>query len=241
MNIYSSQLCHTVFGIVPYNCINMSQGIVPGSPPLSTRDMLIHCSPCFRYQIWRAVLPTFRYAEAIVNATDQEMIINTCLAPGNEFQLVQSAGDEVVDYLHKFLTGPGLPTGQAITTPSFALTNCEFLIHVNAPNYRTRTRKSLPLLRQQLADCYRRCLEEAEKHGIASIAFPCLSTGAILGWPRTVAARIGIDTVRRWFNHPIFGPRRKERIHTVYFLADPRGPYNHQEEAWLIAFKSVTH
>jgi O-acetyl-ADP-ribose deacetylase (regulator of RNase III) len=223
---------------MPNDCIEMSSGLA--TRPLSTnvQGQLIHSCPCGRYQIWRAVIPTFP-AEAIVNATNRQMILNTSIVPGGEFQIVRAAGNDLVDYLHqKFGTRASLPTGDAVTTPSFAMRNCWFLIHVNGPNYRTRTRKTLPLLRQQLADCYRRCLEEAEKNGIRSIAFPCISTGATLGWPRVIAARIGIDTIRRWFNHLIFGQRRRERVPgPICFLADPLGPFSHQEEAWLVAFK----
>lgn len=184
------------------NCAEMTSGFAASFQPLSTSDerLLIHSSPCGRYQIWRAVIPTFP-AEAIVNATNRQMILNTSIVPGGEFQIAQAAGNDLMEFLRQnFDPCAGLPTGEAITTPSFAMRNCWYLIHVNGPNYRTRTRKTLPLLRQQLADCYRRCLEESEKNGIRSIAFPCIGTGATLGWPRAIAARIGIDTIRRWFN-----------------------------------------
>ncbi|KUJ12020.1 macro domain-like protein [Mollisia scopiformis] len=211
---------------------------IPRPHLVGDTGQFIHSSPCGRYQIWRAVIPTFP-AEAIVNATNRQMILNTSIVPGGEFQIIRAAGNGLKEYLYEtYGSGSGLPVGEAITTPSFEMANCWFLIHVNGPNYRMRTRRTLPLLKQQLADCYRRCLEEADKHGIKSIAFPCLSTGATLGWPRAVAARIGIDTMRRWFNHPIFGQRRRERIPgPIFFLADPVGPYSHQEEAWLAAFK----
>ena len=45
-----------------------------------------------------------------------------------------------------------------------------------------------------LAACYRHALELAERHGIASIAFPALSAGAF-GYPLAEAAGVAIETV----------------------------------------------
>ena len=47
-----------------------------------------------------------------------------------------------------------------------------------------------------LASCYQRSLELAGDAGLASIAFPCISTG-IFGFPKDRAAAIALDTVRR--------------------------------------------
>ena len=47
-----------------------------------------------------------------------------------------------------------------------------------------------------LASCYQRSLELAGDAGLASIAFPCISTG-IFGFPKDRAAAIALETVRR--------------------------------------------
>ncbi len=60
----------------------------------------------------------------------------------------------------------------------------------------------------------------------------------MLGWRRKDASRIGLNTVKAWFRHPIQGATRRARIPgPIYFLADPVGPYERQANAWMAAFK----
>ena len=46
-----------------------------------------------------------------------------------------------------------------------------------------------------LASCYRACLELAERNGVRSIAFCCISTG-VFGFPQRRAAEIAVKTVK---------------------------------------------
>ncbi|MCI0581810.1 MAG: O-acetyl-ADP-ribose deacetylase [Chloroflexi bacterium] len=50
---------------------------------------------------------------------------------------------------------------------------------------------------ETLASAYRRSLEVAAGAGLASVAFPSISTG-IYGFPKDRAARIAVSTVRDW-------------------------------------------
>lgn len=196
----------------------------------------IHSSPDGRFEIRRAVMVSFP-AAAIVNATTLAMTCNTASIPGAKFQITRGGGPDMLQWLCKKYPD-GLPVGEAALSPNFELANCRYVIHTNAPNYRGRTRSTIPLLRQQLVDCYRRCLEEAYKVGAASIAFPCLGAGIVLGWRRKDVSRLALNTLRLWFKHPIHGAARRARLPgPIYFLADPAGPYEHQIEAWLAAFE----
>jgi O-acetyl-ADP-ribose deacetylase len=63
-----------------------------------------------------------------------------------------------------------------------------------------------------LASCYRKSLELAEQHGISSIAFPSISTGAY-GFPLERASRIAVAEVKRFLE----GHARPEKVVLVCF------------------------
>lgn len=84
----------------------------------------------------------------------------------------------------------GCPVGEARLTPGFALP-ATWIIHTVGPVWQGGHRDEAELL----ADCYRHCLQLADRHGIHSLAFPAISTG-VYGYPREAAARIAIGTVQ---------------------------------------------
>ena len=55
---------------------------------------------------------------------------------------------------------------------------------------------------EQLAQCYRSCLDLAEEDGLESIAFCCISTG-VFHFPNELAARIAIETVKSYPRHAL--------------------------------------
>jgi O-acetyl-ADP-ribose deacetylase (regulator of RNase III) len=85
----------------------------------------------------------------------------------------------------------GCPTGTAVVTTAGDLP-AKVVIHTAGPRWRGGTRGEPELL----ASCYRSCLDQAEKGGYRTIAFPSISTG-IYGYPIEEAARVAIATVGR--------------------------------------------
>lgn len=86
----------------------------------------------------------------------------------------------------------GCPTGGAVITPGFRLP-ARFVIHAVGPVWRGGGSGEPELL----ASCYRRSLELAVEHTLRSIAFPAISTG-VYGYPAAPAARLAVETVRRF-------------------------------------------
>ena len=90
----------------------------------------------------------------------------------------------------------GCPTGSAVVTGAGALP-AKYVFHAVGPVYHDGSRGEP----EQLANCYRKCLELAEQHGVRSISFPALSTGAY-GYPLEEAARIALKTITSRLQHP---------------------------------------
>jgi O-acetyl-ADP-ribose deacetylase (regulator of RNase III) len=80
-------------------------------------------------------------------------------------------------------------TGDAKITPGHRLP-ARWVIHAVGPIWHGGRENEPELLRS----CYVRSLELAQQHGIASIAFPAISTG-IYGYPHSPAAAIAVAAV----------------------------------------------
>ncbi len=85
------------------------------------------------------------------------------------------------------------PTGQAKITRAYNLP-CDYVLHTAGPMIEGRV---TPEDERLLASCYRSCLELAERNGVESIAFCCISTG-VFHFPNQRAAGIAVETVRRY-------------------------------------------
>ena len=83
----------------------------------------------------------------------------------------------------------GCATGDAKITPGYRLP-ARYVIHAVGPIWRDGAHGEPDLL----ASCYRRSLELARDHDLATIAFPAISTG-VYGYPADRAAEIAVGAV----------------------------------------------
>lgn len=101
----------------------------------------------------------------------------------------------------------GLPTGEAVITTGGNL-HAKYVIHTVGPIYGRNPEQEAELL----AACYKNSLLLARKHGISSIAFPSISTGAF-GYPKAEAAKIASKTIK----HFVRGDEQIEQVRLVFF------------------------
>lgn len=97
----------------------------------------------------------------------------------------------------------GCNVGEAKITEAYNLP-CKKIIHTVGPIYKDKNSDEEKLL----GDCYNNAMILAEKYRIenslkeATIAFPCISTGAF-GYPKDKAALIALNTIKNINNNNI--------------------------------------
>ena len=133
-------------------------------------------------------------ADAIVNAANSQLL--GCFRPGHnciDNVIHSAAGLQLREECAAIMRRQGHeePTGQAKLTGGYNLP-AKHVLHTVGPII------SGPLTEEDrflLSSCYRSCLALAEKQGLKSVAFCCISTG-VFRFPKDEAARIAVSTVK---------------------------------------------
>lgn len=168
--------------------------------------------------LWRGDITTLR-ADAVVNAANAALL--GCFIPGHaciDNAIHTYAGVQLRLECDALMRAQGHeePTGGAKITGAYNLPS-RHVLHTVGPIVADRpTRRD----RERLAACYRSCLELAFAHGLASVAFCCISTGEFR-FPQEEAAEIAVGAVRETLRahdaemRVIFNVF-KESDHTIY-------------------------
>lgn len=165
-----------------------------------------------RLSVWRGDVTSLSEVTAIVNAANSQML--GCFQPSHR----------CIDNVIHSAAGPGLrnacaqvmanqnnrpePVGAVKVTAGFCLP-AKYILHTVGPQLDAHDRRMLPSSEQceQLASCYRSCLDALEQlpvdeYGRLSIAFCCISTG-LFAFPRELATKIAVGEVTTWISrHP---------------------------------------
>ena len=152
-----------------------------------------------RLRLWQGDI-TRLATDAIVNAANAQAI--GCFAPLHaciDNCIHSAAGIQLREECHRTMQGRLLATGDAFITSGYNLP-ARYVIHTVGPIVEGLYPTDGQV--EQLATCYRSCLRLADRQGLHSIAFCCISTG-VYRFPNSLAAKTAVGTVANWLDdHP---------------------------------------
>lgn len=148
--------------------------------------------------VWQGDITRLK-VDAIVDADNSALLGCFCPCHGCIDNAIHSAaGLQLRDACNTLMTAQGHPepNGRAKLTGAYNLP-ARYILHTVGPIVRGRvTRRD----RQELAACYRSCLELAAEHDLETVAFCCISTGEF-HFPNQEAAEIAVKTVTDFLRH----------------------------------------
>lgn len=146
-----------------------------------------------KLRIWQGDITRLQ-VDAIVNAANNNLL--GCFVPLHcciDNAIHSAAGVQLRLECNKQMRVQGYPepTGCSKITKGYNLP-ARYVLHTVGPI--VRNGKPTTGQEKELAQCYRSCLALADTHGLANIAFCCISTGEY-GFPQEQAAQIAVETV----------------------------------------------
>ena len=150
-----------------------------------------------RISLWRGDITRLR-ADAIVNAANSQML--GCFVPCHgciDNAIHSAAGIQLRNECARMMEEQGHeePTGKAKITQGYNLP-ASHVIHTVGPIVGLEVTQRQ---KEELKSCYLNCMKLAEKEGLKSIAFCCISTGEF-HFPNKLAAQIAVETVDRYLS-----------------------------------------
>ena len=162
-----------------------SKGVVDG-----TALPAVNSHP--RIAVWKGDITRLK-VDAIMDADNSALLGCFCPCHGCIDNGIHSAaGLQLRDECSQIMQAQGHPepNGRAKLTKGYNLP-ARYVLHTVGPIVQGRVTARD---REELASCYRSCLELAAEHGLESIAFCCISTGEF-HFPNQEAAEIAVRTV----------------------------------------------
>ena len=150
-----------------------------------------------RFYIWQGDITTLK-CDAIVNACNSQML--GCFSPMHaciDNFIHTYAGIELRLKMHEIMLKQGHEeeTGKAKITKGYNLP-AKHVIHTVGPIVGMQVTEKQE---EELKSCYLNCMKLAEKEGLKSIAFCCISTGEF-HFPNKLAAEIAVKTVDKYLS-----------------------------------------
>ncbi|EEG74260.1 protein-ADP-ribose hydrolase [[Clostridium] hylemonae] len=150
-----------------------------------------------RIVLWQGDITRLK-ADAIVNAANSQMM--GCFVPCHgciDNAIHSAAGLQLRNECAQIMEEQGHeePTGKAKITGGYNLP-AEHVIHTVGPIVGVQVTEEQ---KEQLKSCYKSCLKLAEKQGLRSIAFCCISTGEF-HFPNKLAAEIAVQVIDKYLS-----------------------------------------
>ena len=148
--------------------------------------------------------------QAVVNAA------NTAMQGGGGIDGVihRAAGRGLIDELRR-VAPQGAKTGAVVVTEGHDLAQ-DYVFHTPGPVWRGGGNGEA----EKLAQCYRSCLEAADRLNLSGLAFCSISTG-VYGYPIKLAAPLAVQTVADYLqSHP------ETRLARVVFAMYQQGEFD---------------